>query len=58
MEMAPQAPEKIVFGDGNGAIRGRRTLNEGTMGIEAAKGQVLAPNALKKLARGQSCTRG
>jgi len=56
MEMAPQALGKIESGDGNGAIRGRRTFNEGTTGIEATKGQVLAPNALKKLARGQSCT--
>jgi hypothetical protein len=56
MEMAPQAPEKIVFGDGNGAIRGRRTSNEGTTGIEATMRQVLAPNALKSRGRCQNCT--
>jgi hypothetical protein len=56
MEMAPQAIGRIGSGDGNGAVGGLRTPNEWGCRIEATKGQVLAPNALKKLARGQSCT--
>jgi hypothetical protein len=46
MEMAPQALGKIDFGDENGAIVvGGRRIED--YRIEATKGQVLAPNALK-----------
>ena len=43
MEVAPQALGNISFGDGNGAVGGRRTSNEGTTGLKRRRDSFWRP---------------